>query len=307
MKKFLYFLLLVILLLITIQHKNEIIKYIMINFIEKNISFKEPNEYYKNYDYEYVQNTDNLYPQNKQDILNIIYTTLNIGSNNTIFYCNYDKCLEDVNEIAENKEQLSAINNIVHPYNSYKNIYFTINDYDRIEINIKKQYSDSEILLINNRINNIINELQIENLNDYNKIKAFHDYIINNTKYDDTVSIESQLYTDTNSNKATGLLFEKKAVCSGYSDTMAIFLNKYGFNNYKISSDDHIWNLIYIDNTWKHIDATWDDPVSSNGRDILIHDFFMIDTNTLINKDKELEKTNHDYDKNIYKEANQHS
>ena len=85
---------------------------------------------------------------------------------------------------------------------------------------------------------------------------------------------------------------------------MAIFLNRYKINNYKISSEEHIWNLIYIDGTWKHLDATWDDPVSTDGRDILLDEFFLIDTNSLQEKEKNLEKENHNFDKNIYIEAN---
>ena len=132
----------------------------------------------------------------------------------------------------------------------------------------------------------------------------FHDYLVNNTVYDDSVNIDNQSVIDTNSNTALGLLFDGKAVCSGYSDTMAIFLSRQGFNNYKISSEMHIWNLIYLDNSWKHIDVTWDDPVTSNGQNILIYDFFMIDTVSLLNKENNLHKNEHDFDRNYYIEAN---
>lgn len=305
MKKILYTLLLIIILLLTITHKNKIIRFIMINFIDNNLKFEEKNEYYKDYDYAFVQNTNNLYPTSKQEVLNIIYTTLNRGIDEIIFYCDYKGCQEDVNNLAENKETLSSINNLVHPFNSYHNIYFTITDYDKIIVKTKKQYSDSEIILINNKLNQIINSLFNENTNEYNKIKLFHDYIINNTIYDESINNENQSYSNTNANKATGLLFEGKAICSGYSDTMAIFLNKYNINNYKISSADHIWNLVYINNEWKHIDATWDDPVTSNGKNVLLDDFFLISTTELMQKEKELEISNHDYDTNIYIEANQ--
>ena len=304
MKKILYFILLVLILIAVIINKNAIIRYIMMNYIENDLKFAEPNKYYKQTNYEFVQNTNNLYPQNKQQLLNVIYTALNIGSDDTVLYCNYKNCVDDINEITENKYYLSSINNLVHPYNNYKNIYFTISDYGRIEIKTIKQYSESEILLINKKLDEIINQYNINNLSDYDKIRVFHDYIINNTKYDTEVSIENQLYSGTTSNRAVGLLFEKKAVCSGYSDTLAIFLNRYNINNYKISSEEHIWNLVYIDGAWKHIDATWDDPVSSDGKDILLHDFFMVDTKTLKEKEQEYEKANHNFDTTIFKEAN---
>ena len=304
MKKILYIMLFILIILLIYTKRNEITKDIMINYIDNNLKFEEPNKYFKNYDYEYVQNTENLYPEKEQDILNILYTTLNRGQSEVIFYCKYEECIKDVNKIAENKEYLSSINNLVHPFNSYKNIYFTINKYGKIELTIKKQYSESEILLINNKIDNISSELALDTLNDYDKIKAFHDYIINTTRYDNDINLENQMTVDTISNKATGLLIEKKAICSGYTDTMAIFLNKINIKNYKISSDKHIWNLVYIDNNWKHIDATWDDPISNDGKDILLHDFFLISTDELFEKEKNYEQNEHEFLKDIYKEAN---
>lgn len=303
MKKLLLLLLALLVLKLTVENKDEIINYIMINFIDKDISFKEPNQYYKEYDYNLVQNTDNLYPKNKQDILNIIYTTLNTGSDEVIFYCTYEKCIDDVNDVTDNREILSTINNLVHPFNSYKNIYFTINDYGKIKIRVKKTYEEKEIILINNKINEMLNNINI-NKSEYDVIKEVHDYIVNNTKYDESVDLEKQQEEQTNSNKATGVFFDNLAICSGYSDAMAIILNRLGYNNYKISSSEHIWNLVYIDGSWKHLDATWDDPVAKDGKNILIHDFFLIDTKTLNEKDNDLEKNNHNFNKSLYKEAN---
>ena len=64
---------------------------------------------------------------------------------------------------------------------------------------------------------------------DKEKIKAFHDYVINMLSYDTSLNIE-----ENGSNKAYGALVNKKAVCSGYSDLMAIFLDRLGIKNYKI-------------------------------------------------------------------------
>jgi len=306
MKKFFIFLFWVLVFFLVINYRNEIVNFIMKNFVDKNkVVFSEGNSYYKNYDYGFVQNTNNLYPNNKQDILNIIYTTLNKGLDEITFYCDndYDNCINDVNEIASNNDYLSTINNLVHPFNGYHNIYFSISTYGKINITINKVYSDSDILLINNKIQEITNSIFYPNITNYDKIKLFHDYIVNNTVYDSNVSIENQRYITTNANTALGLLFEGKAVCSGYSDTMAIFLSSQGFNNYKISSEEHIWNLVNIDGIWKHLDATWDDPVTSNGNNIIIHDFFLIDTNKLREKENNLNKENHLFNEEFYIEA----
>ena len=79
---------------------------------------------------------------------------------------------------------------------------------------------------------------------------------------------------------------------------MQLFLEKLGVKNYKVSSDEHVWNAVFINNRWLHLDLTWDDPVTSTGENILDHKFFLIDTLTLLN----LEKTEHQFNIDVYSE-----
>ena len=307
MKKLLFFLFLLIVLFLVYVKRDYIVNIIMCNHIYgEYIVFGEPNSYYKDYDYKFVQNTTNLIPNNRQDILNIIYTTLNRGLDEITFYCSkdYSSCVDDVNDIAEDNLYLSTINNLVHPYNSYSKINFTINTYGKISISISKIYSEDDIEFVNNRLDEITDSIIDDDMSIYDKIKVFHDYIIDHTVYDSSVSIENQLSNGTNSNNAFGLLLNGKAICSGYSDIMAIFLNKYKINNYKISSDEHIWNLVYYDGKWKHIDVTWDDPVTSDGNNVLLHDFFLINSDELFDKESSFDKYNHEFNKDLYIEAN---
>ena len=80
---------------------------------------------------------------------------------------------------------------------------------------------------------------------------------------------------------------------------MAIFLHKFNIDNYKIASNSHIWNLVNIDKKWLHVDLTWDDPITSNGKDKLEKLFLLIDNKKL----QSLKVKQHNYDKNIYSEA----
>ena len=305
MKKFLIFLFLICLFGIVYVNRDRIVGFILGNVVDNNVQIGEPNSYYKDIDYGFVQNTTNLYPSNRQDIINIIYSTLNRGLDDVTFYCDsgYSSCIDDVNDIAGDSLILSTINNLVHPFNSYRNIHFSINSYGKVSINVTKTYSDSEVLLVNNRIDEITSSIISDDMSTRDKILAFHDYIVNNTVYDSSVSLTNQMTSGTNANNAVGLLYEGKAICSGYSDTLSIFLSRLGVNNYKISSDVHIWNLVNIDGEWLHIDATWDDPVTSDGSNVLLHDFFLIDTNQLFNKEGTLDKNNHSFEKSLYLEA----
>ena len=99
------------------------------------------------------------------------------------------------------------------------------------------------------------------------------------------------------SNTAYGVLLEGYGICSGYSDAMKLFLDKLNIINYKISNDQHIWNLVYLDGQWLHLDLTWDDPVSD--KNITRDNYFLITTKTL----KELKDDVHYYDNNIFDEA----
>ena len=95
------------------------------------------------------------------------------------------------------------------------------------------------------------------------------------------------------------MVIDGLGLCSSYADAMALFLYEFDLNNYKIASDTHIWNLVYLDKQWLHIDLTWDDPVTNTGENKLDILFLLIYTDRL----KELKVEQHDFDKDVYKEA----
>ena len=267
------------------------------NFILDNIIYKDDNkvltynEYYLNYDYNYVQNIDTSDVKNYQDILNVFYTFLNSGDNSYSFYCDYDDCINDVKKLVQEDNTVSNINNFVHPFNSFSSVNVDVANNGKITIKRKKSYNDVEIKYIKNYIENFINQNITEGSSNYDKIKLFHDHIVNNTIYDQENVKESHT--------AYNLLTTGKSICGGYSDIMSIYLNILGIQNYKVTSENHIWNLVNLDGSWYHLDVTWDDPVASDGKQYLIHNFFLISTNEL----QTLDKVEHNFDTNIYFEA----
>ena len=142
-------------------------------------------------------------------------------------------------------------------------------------------------------------ELVSEDKSTVDNIRNIHDYIINHTKYDSDRS-DKQIIK-YKSDIAYGPLFEGYAICGGYTDLMELFLERMDVKSYKVSSDQHVWNAVYLDNDneWKHLDLTWDDPVASDGNDYLEHKFFLIDTKTLLTQ----ETTQHDFNQEIYREV----
>lgn len=256
------------------------------------------NQYYRDYDFDFVQNTDKLEPTNRQELLNTFYTIINSGEEEFTFYCpdSYSSCLDEVEQIANDQDLLSHINNFVHPYNGFNHIETQYDSLGKVTVYIKKSYSKKQIQELESKIDELSQELILPGDSDINNIRRVHDYIINHSIYDSNRSDYN--ITTYNSDIAYGPLFQGYGICGGYTDAMELFLEEMGIKSYKISSDQHVWNAVYLDGKWVHLDLTWDDPVVSSGENLLEHNFFLIDTTTLL----ALEQTEHIFEQNIYSE-----
>lgn len=265
--------------------------------VERKFGKTVENSYFIEDNFNYVNNYTKTEVNSKQDIIDSIYYLINSGVTYSKRYCgkDYKSCYEDMNAISENTDALSVLNNYVHPFNSFENITFNF-DNNTIEIKIKHLYSDKDKEVINDAVDKIINKKITNNMSTKEKIKTIHDYIINTTDYDTlkTENINDKTYR---SNTAYGVLIEHYGICSGYSDAMALFLNKMNIINYKISNDQHVWNLVYLDGTWLHLDLTWDDPVSD--KNITRDNYFLITTNTL----KKLDDNVHYFSNDLFPET----
>ena len=287
------------------NYSNQIMQFVMIHVVYKDEVLNKPeNVYFKQNDYKYVQMTDNYHPKNRQEILNLFYTALNKGYDELTFYCavEYKDCIEDVNNIASSETVLSYINNFVSTFNSYNKIYININSFGRVNVSINKIYTEKDASMINKKVDEVYNEIINDKMTDLEKIKAVHDYIIRNTKYDEerAQEIKDNISNDEihSSNTAFGPLFTGKAICGGYTDTMALFLDKMGIPNIKVSSKNHIWNAVYVNGKWLHLDLTWDDPVVVNGNETLTYNYYLLSTKELSNKTD----NQHSFDLSVFSE-----
>ena len=309
--KIIFNILFFVFIILVIIYNEQITTYIVNNYIyNKNTTIEiTKNEYSLNKDYEYVKITNDFIAHDYQHLLNIMYTILDSGNSEFYFYCDdkYTNCLNDIDTIiptdnSNHYDVLADINNLVHPYNSYKKLTVAMNNYGKVTVKISKQYNNRDINYINKEIDKIKEKTIKSGMNDEQKILAFHDYIINTTKYDkDRASdLNNKNYKNSNSHTAVGLLKNHVALCGGYSDIMSIYISQLNIPNTRISADKHVWNLVYINDNWLHLDATWDDPVTNTGSQIIIHDYFLINSNTLF----KLDNHEHNYNRNFYIEAN---
>ena len=303
-KKFLSFLISIAVIIILVINFDKITdkfsEYISNLKDDRTVKIKEPNEYYRVYTYKYVKNSKNYIPTSYNDLKDIFYSTLNNGWEELTFYCpeGYTDCLEDVKKISDSEDELANINNFVHPYNSYSSIKTIYDDTGMITIKVNHLYNRDEIEKIDKDIDSIIEKYVNNTMNTSDKIRAVHDAIINMTKYD--VQRAEKKDSPYDSARIQGVLYDHYAICSGYADTMAVALDKLGIPNYKISSETHVWNVVYVNGSWKHLDLTWDDPVTASGNDTLEHKYFLITSERL----KELDdKNQHSFDPNVYLEV----
>ena len=281
-------------------------RYDIINYVTKlldsghKIVLDTPNNYYKNANYSYVKQSKDFIPYSKQDIIDIYYSILDRGYKDFTFYCpmEYTNCISDIEKISNDENNtLSMLNYFVSPFNSEKKITTSYSTTGEVNITVDKLYSDEDIKAVNKKIDEIISNIINDNMSLEDKILAVHDYIINNTKYDSGALNNNSKYK---SYISYGTLLEGYSTCNGYADTMALFLDRFNVPNIRVASSTHVWNAVYLNNKWLHLDLTWDDPITEgSNRDTLIHKFYLIDTPTLegYNIDE------HEYDKTIFLEV----
>ncbi len=270
------------------------------------------NDYTRDYDFMFVKQSKNYIPYSYNDLLDIIYSVINNGWDSFTFYCpsEYTECIKDMTKISKDNLTLTHLNNFVHPFNSFNLLKTSITESGEITIIVDYLYHEYEIKPINEYVNNLITNLYDSNKDDYENIKLIHDYIINHTKYD--IERNDNGTSEYKSNTALGPVQDGYATCNGYADLMAVILSKLNYENYKVAttkeeisykSNGHIWNAVKIDNKWLHLDLTWDDPVSSDGKDYLYHKYFLVNNEEMKKADSgNVNVEEHNFNKSIYLE-----
>lgn len=301
MKKMLIPIILGALLALEIKYIDPISNYV-VNILDrkKEVMVLDTNKYHKDASYLFVKETSDFTPYSYQDLLNIIYSIINNGWNSFTFYCpqEYEECISDIKNISVNDTLLTQINNYANPFNSFSTLQTLYDENGEITIKLTKTYTDEDITTINNKLDTILNSIIKDNMPIKDKLLAVHDYIINNTKYDTEKNNNGT--SKYRSNTAYGALIDGYATCNGYADAYALALDRLGIKNYKVSSNTHIWNAVYYDNEWLHIDLTWDDPVSTDGNNYLYHKYFLVNTEQMKKEDGTLQ--DHTFDDKVFQE-----
>ncbi len=122
------------------------------------------------------------------------------------------------------------------------------------EVNKKRQ----EVYAVREKILN-----KIQNMNTYDKIQYIHDYIVDNSEYDQKLS-------GNNIYNILGPLIDGSAVCEGYAKAFKFLMDGAKIQTIVIagkaydgagSVERHAWNYVNLNNNWYLVDTTWDDPI----------------------------------------------
>lgn len=122
---------------------------------------------------------------------------------------------------------------------------------------------------VNRKVKLILKKMNLSEKSTGQKVKLIHDFIVNNTIYDITLTDYS----------AYNALIEKSSVCQGYALLTYKMLTEAGIETRIITGfgngEPHAWNIVKVEDVWYNLDCTWDDPISNTGKQVLIYDYYL--------------------------------
>jgi transglutaminase/protease-like cytokinesis protein 3 len=138
---------------------------------------------------------------------------------------------------------------------------------------------------VNTQVKKILEQIIEPGMNDYQKEKAIHDYIVSHIAYDVSLTNYS----------AYAALSKGVTVCQGFALLTYRMLTDAGITNRIVEGyaggRTHAWNEVNLDNQWYHLDTTWDDPVPFvKGR--VLYTYFNV-TSAELQKDHTWTKSNY--------------
>lgn len=119
------------------------------------------------------------------------------------------------------------------------------------------EYYNSEELRL--KKDEIIAKTIKEGMSDYEKVKAVHDYIVNNAKYNYDADGEDINSISRENHNAYGVLINGIGICDGYSKAMKYIMDEIGIECIVVfgqTTMNHGWNIIKQDGEYYHVDLT---------------------------------------------------
>jgi len=109
---------------------------------------------------------------------------------------------------------------------------------------------DDGRMTVADKVSQLASECSAACRTDFEKALWFHDWLIYNACYDESLTYYS----------ADSILLRGTGVCDGYSKAYQLLLRAVGISTERCTGGNHAWNYVNLDGEWYHIDPTWDDP-----------------------------------------------
>ena len=116
----------------------------------------------------------------------------------------------------------------------------------------------------------LLGEIITEEMSDYEKELAVHDWMIAWAEYDQAaLSSLPGAQPTPDSDNPYGFFTGRAAICTGYTSTFQLLMDLLDIECVTVEgtayngTEDHAWNMVRLDGEWYCVDVTWDDPVSS--------------------------------------------
>jgi transglutaminase/protease-like cytokinesis protein 3 len=115
----------------------------------------------------------------------------------------------------------------------------------------------------------------------YGKLKVFYDWIVKNNEF----SLSEDSY---NCSIMNGLTVGGNLQCNGYAKSMQYLCDLAGIESMVIigknpAGSTHAWNVVYCDNGYYNLDATWGDPVNDHDSNYVRYNFFLVPDSWIVN------------------------
>ena len=117
------------------------------------------------------------------------------------------------------------------------------------------------------KVNQILQELNVDGKTDVEKVYAIYDYMINHIRYD-YKNLDDATYMQKYT--AYAALVENTSVCMGYALAFYRLALACGVDARYIHSDpmEHAWDIVRVDGQYYYLDATWDEKVTNDMADL---------------------------------------
>ncbi|MBQ9469273.1 MAG: hypothetical protein IJU52_09750 [Clostridia bacterium] len=137
--------------------------------------------------------------------------------------------------------------------------------------------------------------LHNDSWSDFETVLFYHDYLSSNYEYDYTYSIHHP----------KEFLEQGRGVCNAFAKVFQLLMNRFGVPCISAQSDilNHIWNVVYLDGAWYHIDVTWSDLTAPGPAR---HKYFLTGTDMLAQDPQKSPATDIDYGAQIETSVDDH-